>query len=65
MAHSAVILHRCSVVFGRRHMVDFPCAPVAQLDRAPDFGSGCRGFESLLACQRREARLVGGIIEHS
>lgn len=24
-------------------------APVAQLDRAPVFGTGCRGFESLLA----------------
>ena len=26
-------------------------APVAQLDRAPDFGSGGWGFESLRACQ--------------
>ena len=25
-------------------------APVAQLDRAPDFESGCREFESLRAC---------------
>lgn len=24
-------------------------APVAQLDRAPAFGAGCRGFESLQA----------------
>ena len=23
-----------------------PCAPLAQLDRAPDYGSGGRGFES-------------------
>ena len=27
------------------------CAPVAQLDRAPDFESVGRGFESLRACQ--------------
>ena len=26
-------------------------APVAQLDRASDFGSECRGFESLRACR--------------
>ncbi len=26
-----------------------PCAPVAQLDRAPDYESGGRGFESLRA----------------
>ena len=26
------------------------CAPVAQLDRAPDFESVGRGFESLRAC---------------
>ena len=27
------------------------CAPVAQLDRATDFESAGRGFESLQACQ--------------
>ena len=29
----------------------FPYALVAQLDRAPDFESGCRGFESLRVYQ--------------
>ena len=29
-----------------------PCAPVAQLDRAPDFESVGRGFESLRAYQK-------------
>ena len=28
-----------------------PAAPLAQLDRAPDYGSGGLGFESLRACQ--------------
>ena len=27
-----------------------PAAPLAQLDRAPDYGSGGLGFESLRAC---------------
>lgn len=31
----------------------FMFAPVAQLDRAPDFGSGGLGFESLRAYKRQ------------
>src|SRR5436190_24141918 len=37
-------------------------APVAQLDRASDFGSECRGFESLRACRQFRDVARGGMI---
>jgi hypothetical protein len=39
-------------------------APIAQLDRASDFGSECRGFESLWACSF-QSHGPEGFVQHS
>ena len=42
---------RCGIFFAGKTIIIKYNAPVAQLDRAPVFGTGCRGFDSLLAHQ--------------
>jgi hypothetical protein len=44
-------LHRCKLLLDR----EFHCGPVAQLDRASDFGSEGWGFDSLRGRQNLKA----------
>ena len=46
-------------------MVQLRQAPVAQLDRVFDYESKGRGFESLLACQRKDVYFDADSVEVS